>query len=174
MSTIVSILTIAFSFAAALVGLLNYQHIRQNEFQSKLFQIKIDAYRRIIEQCHGAYIQLDINTEPFNAIYKKSKDEWQEYFLKEISPLYKLGFDIESLVYKETIFLPSEVMDCVHNFSQRCLSFVTISSHYDAGLIIEDQNQIHRLYFEVVNSFRKDLNIDLIDQSLIARMREST
>lgn len=161
-----TVITIAVSYA-------NYTHTRQKEFQENLYKIKIETYKKIIEQCHDAWHQLDINSTPFVEIYSiKEKHDWEIYYKKEVVKLIHLGFDIEKIIFKETMFLPTKVMDKVYEFATKCIRYVVIASHFDTGLIIEHQDELHELFFEVVNAFRNDLGIEIIDESLKSRIGE--
>lgn len=161
-----TVITIAVSYA-------NYTHIRQKNFQENLYKIKLEAYKKLIDQCLDTWRQLDINASPFVEIYDfDTKDEWEKYYEKEVGKLVHLGFDIQKTIFKETTFLPSKVMDTVFEFSNKCIRYVVIAAHFDTGLIIERQDELHELFFEVVNVFRKDLGIEIIDESLKSRIGE--
>ena len=163
---ILTIVTIAVSYA-------NYTHIREKDFHDNLYKTKVEAYKKLIDQCVDVWKQLDINSTPFVQIYEiKDPEEWKEYYLKEVSKLFHLGFDLQKEIFKHTTFLPSKVMDKVFEFSEQCLSYVTIASHFDTGLIIERQDELHELFFEVVNTLRSDLGIEVINESLKSRIGE--
>ena len=117
--------------------------------------------------------QLDINSTPFVQIYDfNNKEDWQKYYEKEVGKLVHLGFDIRKTIFKETTFLPSKVMDTVFEFSNKCISYVVVASHFDTGLIIERQDELHKLFFDVVDAFRNDLGIEVINESLKIRIGE--
>ena len=63
-------------------------------------------------------------------------------------------------------------MDTVFEFSNKCIRYVVVASHFDTGLIIERQDELHELFFEVVNTFRSDLGIEVINESLKSRIGE--
>jgi hypothetical protein len=163
---VLTVITIAVSYS-------NYTHIRQKDFQDSLYKIKVEAYKKLIEQCHDAWHQLDINSTPFVQIYDfNTKEEWEDYYKREVAGLVHIGFDIEKTIFKETMFLPAKVMDKVYEFTTKCIRYVVIASHFDTGLIIEQQDELHELFFEVVNTFRSDLGIEVIDESLKSRIGE--
>lgn len=104
----------------------NYHHSRKKDFQDKLFQIKLDAYKELNAKCYDAYLTLNINSEPFNEIYKiDTKDEWDRYFDKEFMGLYKVGFQLQETIYGYAYLLPNDVITKYYDFSNFCLGFVT-------------------------------------------------
>lgn len=170
---ILTLTNIVLTAIAIAVTYANYTHIREKDFQDNLYKTKVEAYRTLIEQCVDIWRQLDINSTPFVQIYDvKDEAQWMEYFLKEIHPLYHLAFDLQKEIFRHTTFLPSKVMDKVFEFSEECLSYITTASHFDTGLIIQRQDELHDLFFELVNTLRSDLGIELIDESLNRRIGE--
>lgn len=151
----------------------NYRHGREKDFQDSLYKIKVESYKKIVDQCVDVWQQLDINSTPFVQIYDcKDKDEWELYCEKEVTKLVHLGFDIQKTIFKETTFFPAKVMDAVFDFSNKCIRYVVIATHFDTALIIEKQDELHETFFEVVNSLRADLGIAVIDESLQKRIGE--
>lgn len=45
-----------------------------------------------------------------------------------------------------------------------------MSYHFDTGYIIENQQKLHDIYWELLNMYRKDLNIESIDIDLKKRL----
>jgi hypothetical protein len=151
----------------------NYRHSREKDFQDNLYKIKVKSYKKIINQCLDVWQQLDINSTPFVQIYDfKNENEWTIYYEKEVTKLIHIGFDIQKTVFRETTFLPAKVMDTIFDFSNKCIRYVVIAGHFDTGLIIEKQDELHVLFFEVINSLRTDLGIEIIDESLQKRIGE--
>ncbi len=161
-----TVITIAVSYA-------NYTHIRQKDFQDNLYKIKVEAYKKLIDQCLDTWRQLDINSTPFVQIYDfKTKEEWQAYYEQEVGKLVHLGFDIQKSIFRETTFLPSKVMDTVFAFSEKSIRYVVNAVHFDTGVIVAGQDELHELFFDVVNAFRTDLGIEVINDSLKSRIGE--
>lgn len=168
--TTINIFLTVITFA---VTYANYTHLREKDFQENLYKIKVEAYQNLIEQCLDSWRQLDINAAPFVQIYDfKTKADWEDYYQKEVSGLTHLGFNIQKTIFKEATFLPSKVMETVFEFSNICVRYVVVAVHFDTGLIIEKQDELHELFFEVVNAFRTDLEIEVINESLKSRIGE--
>lgn len=174
--TTVEILTLTNIILTAItltVTYFNYRHSREKDFQDNLHKIKSESYKTIIDQCLDGWQQLDINSTPFEKIYDcKDKTEWDVYYEKNVSTLIHIGFDIQKTIFKETVFLPSKVMDTVFEFSNKCIRYVVIAGNFDTSLLIEKQDELHELFFEVINSLRSDLGIEMIDKSLKKRIKE--
>ena len=170
---VLTLTNIILTAIALAVGYSNFKHLREKDFHDILYKTKFDTYKIIIDQCLDVWRQLDINSTPFVEIYDiKDKADWEIYHEKEISKLIHLGFDIQKTVFKYTTYLPGNVMDKVFEFSEKCIRYVVIAYHFDTGLIIEKQDELHKLFFEVVNSFRSDLGIEIIDESLKTRLSQ--
>lgn len=155
------------------VGLtyFNLKYNRKKDFQDKLYQLKLDAYRELNESCYEATQRLDINSTPFVQIYDfKDKSEWTEYCKQNMGEQFIQSFDLQKLTFKNSLILPSDIVDKYHEFTNFCISFVTSSYHFDQGLIINNQDRLWDLYTDLLNSFRKDLQIETIDGSLSKRI----
>jgi hypothetical protein len=171
MSNEISILNII--ILAANVGIIYWTliHNKKKDFEDQLFKEKFDTYKQLIDSSYDALKALDINSDPFRKIYDiKDKAEWQEYFQKEVSKLYKIGFGLEDNIRKKSIYLPATVVDKFIEYSHLCMGYVTNCYHYDTGVIIDCQDRLSDLFFDLVNEIRSDLNIDLIDESLKTRI----
>ncbi|TFF37889.1 hypothetical protein [Mucilaginibacter psychrotolerans] len=153
------------------VTYFNYHHLRKKDFQDKLFQIKLDAYRDLNAKCYDAYLTLNINSEPFNEIYNiETKEEWDKYFEKEFMGLYKVGFGLQESIYGYAYLLPTAVIEKYYDFSNFCLGFVTMSAHFDTGLIVDNTDRMWGYYAELLNLIRHDLKIEVIDKGLLKRV----
>lgn len=149
----------------------NLRFSRRKEFQDKLFQLKFEAYNELNNACYESVNRLDINSTPFVQIYDfKQKDEWVEYCENNMGNEYKQSHDIQRLMYKYSLILPSDIIEKYYEFTNACISFVTSCYHFDSELISNNQNQLANLYVDLINKFRTDLNIDLIDGSLSRRI----
>jgi len=153
------------------ISYFSYHHSRKKDFQDKLFQIKLDAYKELNAKCYDAYLTLNINSAPFNEIYKiDTKEEWRKYFDKEFMTLYKVGFQLQKTIYGHAYLLPNDVITKYYDFSNFCLSFVTMAAHYDAGLIIDSTDRMWDYYSDLVNLIRQDLKIEIINKGLLKRV----
>lgn len=157
--------------AALTVTYFNYHHSRKKDFQDKLFQIKLDAYKELNAKCYDAYLKLNINSHPFNEVYNIiSKTAWDIYFDKEITKLYHVGFNLQETIYSYSYLLPNDVIEKYYNFSSFCLSFITNSAHYDTGLMSDTTEKLWENYTQLINLIRHDLNIEMIDKGLLKRI----
>lgn len=68
------------------------------------------------------------------------------------------------------MILPSNVVGEYYDFANRCISFVASTYHFETGIISDNQEQLWDKYFDLLNSYREDLNIHIIDESLKQRM----
>jgi hypothetical protein len=149
----------------------NYRHSRKKDFQDKLYQIKLDAYKELNMKCYDAFKQLNINSSPFDEIYNiDTKPEWDIFFLREIPKLYYVGFQLQESIYNYAHILPNDVMESYYDFSNNCLSFVTNSAHFNIELIIDSTDRIWKQYAELIDITRKDLSIEKVDKGLFKRM----
>jgi hypothetical protein len=155
------------------VGLtfFNLKYSRKKDFQDKLYQLKLDAYKELNESCYEATQRLDINSTPFVQIYDfKDKNEWTEYCKQNMGEQHHLSFNLQKLTYKNSLILPSDIVDKYHEFTNFCIAFVTSTYHFDTGTIINNQDRLWELYTDLLNSFRKDLKIETIDGGLRQRI----
>lgn len=172
---ILTLVNICMTAVSMSILYFNYRHTREKDFHDNIYKLKLDSYKKIIAQCHNAYKTLDINSTPFAQLYDiKDTQEWRKYYEQSITPLFRIGFDIRDIIYTDTVFLPSHVMDETFKFSDNCLQFVTICAHQNSEYIINKQDELHDLYFNVVNTIRADLGIEIIDDSLKARINMLT
>lgn len=149
----------------------NYHHSRKKDFQDKLFQIKLDAYKELNARCYDAYLTLNINSAPFNEIYNiETKEEWDKYFDKEFMGLYKVGFELQEVIYSYAYLLPNDIIEKYYEYSNFCLGFVTMSAHFNTGLIVDNTGRLWEYYTDLVNSIRHDLKIEIIDKGLLKRV----
>lgn len=154
-----------------LLTYFNLRHSRKKEFQDKLFQFKIDAYKTLNDACYAAVKRLDVNSTPYFEIYNfTDKDKWAKHCEANIGAEIIEGFKLQDLVYGQAIYLPTDVVDKFYEFTNDCISFVTQSYHFDTGLIILNQDRLWNKYIELLNLIRKDLNIELIDTGLKHRI----
>lgn len=144
---------------------------RRKDFEDKLFQIKLEAYQDLNKFCHENIKRLSINSTPFVEIYDyKDEKEWGEYCVKNMDEQFIKGFELQDLTFKYSLLLPSKIVDKFYDFSNMCIHFVTMSYHFDTGLIINNQDRLWDLYIDLINEFRKDLDIDIIDGGLRQRI----
>lgn len=146
-------------------------HNRKKDFEDQLFKEKFDTYKMLIEDAYDAIVKLDVNASPFVEIYDiKTKEEWETYFQKHAGRMFEIGFGLEEKIRKKSIYLPVNVVDKFVEYSNLCVWYVTNCFHYDTGLIIDVQDKLLDLFFDLTNEIRSDLKIDLIDESLKNRM----
>lgn len=168
---IFAFVTILLTLANVLITFFNMRYGRKKDFQDKLFNLKLDAYREINEAAYQATRRLQINSEPFNRIYDfKNKDEWAKFCEVNLNEQFKESFELQLLTYKHSLILPSIVVDKYHDFTGLCVAFVTMTHHFDTGLIVENQDRLWEMYIDLLNEFRKDLRIEIIDSSLQKRV----
>lgn len=154
------------------VGYLTYRFSKKKDFEDKLFQIKIDAFKEINDACFSAYQKLDVNSTPFVEMYDfKSEKEWRKYHKKKITPLFKIGIDIEKLVFKHTLFLPPKIVDKIDNYGQYCLSYITQYGHFDSGLNCESYDRLWEMYTELLGLLREDLKVLELEKGLVSRIK---
>lgn len=153
------------------ITFFNLKFSRRKDFQDKLFQIKLDAFNEMNMACYEATKFLSTNCSPFAEIYKiEEKKDWEIYFQETISVEYHKYFDLQNLTYKYSLVLPPKVVDQYHEFTNRCLSYITMSFHFDAGLLIDSQDKLWENYINLLNEFRGDLKIEKIDGGLRNRL----
>ena len=155
------------------ISYFNYHYSRKKDFQDKLFQIKLDAYKELNAKCYDAFRTLNILSSPFSEIYnfeENEKEKWDEFFQKEISKLYHVGFKLQETIYGYAHLLPNSVIEQYYEFSNFCLGFVTMSAHFDAGLIINNTDRLWGYYTDLLNTIREDLKIETIDKGLLKRV----
>lgn len=163
-NTLLTTLTLTISY-------FNYHHSRKKDFQDKLFQIKLDAYKDLNAKCYDAYLTLNINSTPFNKIYDfENKADWDVFFDKEFKGLYKVGFQLQESIYGYGYLLPNDVIEKYFDFSNFCLGFVTMSAHFDTALIVDNSDRMWAYYIELLNLIRHDLKIEVIDKGLLKRV----
>jgi len=144
---------------------------RKKDFQDTLYKFKIEAYKTIVDECYTAYGDLNVNAHPFVTVYDyEDTAEWKTKFQSEITQLFSVGFGLQKLVYRNSAFLPPEIVDQLHNYSEECLSFVTKASNGDTAIMVEQQDKLWDLLIELINAIRKDLKTDIIDATLASRI----
>lgn len=149
----------------------NYKHNRKKDFQDKLYQLKLAAYTELGEACYEAIMRLDINSTPFVQIYDfEEKEKWIKYCEQNMSEQFSKSIEMQKLTYKHTLYLPNKIIDKYHDFTKYCISFVTTSYHFDTDLIISNQDRLWDLYLDILDGFRSDLNIEIIDVDLRTRI----
>jgi hypothetical protein len=157
--------------AALSLAFFNYKHSRKKDFQDKLYQLKLDAYKELNAKCYEAYKQLNSNSWPFSEIYNiEIETEWDTFFVKEVSKLYHVGFELQELIYNHSHILPNEVIEAYNEFSNFCLGFVTKSAHYDTHLIVDSTGRLWGIYTELIDIIRNDLHIEKVNKDLFKRM----
>lgn len=163
--------TIVLTAVNVVMTFFNLRHGKKKEFQDKLFQLKLDAYKELNNSCYETTQRLDINSSPFVEIYDtKDEDQWVKHCKANMREQISKSFDLNKLIYKYSLILPSEIINKYHEFTNESISFVTMSYHFNTGLIIENQDRLWGLYIDILNSFRKDLEIDMIDSGLRKRI----
>lgn len=154
------------------VGYLTYRFSKKKDFEDQLFQIKIEAYKEINEACFKAFQKLDVNSTPFVEMYDfKTENEWRKYYEKEVTPLFYIGFDIEKLVFKHTLFLPPGIVDKFDEYGQYCLSYITQFGHFDSKLNCESSDRLWEMYTELLGLLREDLKVLELDKGLVSRIK---
>ena len=154
------------------VGYLTYKFSKKKDFEDKLFQIKIEAYKEINESCFKAFQKLDVNSTPLVEIYDfKKEKEWKKYYKKNVTKLFSVGLNLEKLVFKHTIFLPPKIVDKLDNYSQYCISFITQYSHFNQKLNVESSDRLWEMYTELLGLLREDLKVLELDKGLVSRIK---
>lgn len=168
---ILTIITVGLTSINILITYFNLRYNRKKDFQDKLFQYKLDAYKTLNSTCYNAVKRLDINSTPFVKIYDyKEEKEWLEYCEANMGDEIIENFKLQDQVYAEAMYLPTEVVDKFYDFTNDCISFVTQAYHFDTALIIANQDKLWNKYIELLNLVRRDLNIELIDIGLKNRI----
>lgn len=164
-------ITVGLTSVNVLLTYFNLRHSRKKEFQDKLFQFKIDAYKTLNDACYFAIKRLDVNSTPYVEIYNYTDEkEWVKYCEANMGTEIIEVFKLQDLVYGQAMYLPTDVVDKFYDFTNDCISFVTHAYHFDTGLIISNQDRLWDKYIELLNLIRKDLNIELIDTGLKHRI----
>jgi hypothetical protein len=133
--------------------------------------MKVDAYKSLNDACYASIMRLDINSTPYVEIYNYAdENEWLKYCEANMGAEIIEGFRLRDLVYRQVIYLPTEIVDKFYDFSNDCLSFVTQAYHFDASIIIANQDRLWEKYIDLMNSIRKDMNIEIIDTGLRRRI----
>lgn len=154
------------------VGYLTYKFSKKKDFEDKLFQIKIEAYKEINEACFKAFQKLDVNSTPLVEIYDfKNEKEWKNYYEKKVTKLFNIGFNLEKLTFKYTIFLPPEIVDKFDEYGQYCISYITQYSHFDSRLNCESYDRLWEMYTELLGLLREDLKVLELDKGLVSRIK---
>lgn len=140
------------------------------------YKEKSRVYRKLLKQCSDAVRELDYSSTPFTQIHDfKDKGKWEKYFLKEITPLYHLGFDLEEAAQENSTVLSKKVMRGVVRFSQMCLRYVTNAAHFDGGIMLDTQSRLLNAFEGVQRCMRDDLHIDDLERGIKSRLvRKST
>lgn len=170
----INIINVFFLAVNAIILYFTVIYGRKKDFEDDLYKRKLDAYNFLSNECYQLYKRLDINSTPFVHIYDiETEEEWIKHCTNNMNELHHLGFDLQDTIYKYAVYLPNPVIDKLINFSNHCLSFVTMSYHFDTELIIKNQDHLWDLYLNLLTEFRKDLSIEAIDHSLRERMTET-
>lgn len=168
-------ITVVLTLVNVIMTYFNLRYIRRKDFQDKLFLLKLDAYIELNEACYETTKRLEINTTPFVEIYDiENEEEWSKYCEKNMGEQFSKSFELQKLTYKHSLILPSDIVEKYHEFTNKSISYVTMVYHFDAGLIIENQDLLWNLYIDLLNSFRKDLEIETIDGGLRQRITSKT
>jgi hypothetical protein len=164
-------ITVGLTSVNVLLTYFNLRHSRKKEFQDKLFQFKIGAYKTLNDAYYSAVKRLDVNSTPYVEIYNYTDEkEWVKYCEANMGTEIIEGFKLQDLVYGQAMYLPRDVVDKFYDFTNDCISFVTHAYHFDTGLIISNHDRLWDKYIELLNLIRKDLNIELIDTGLKHRI----
>src|SRR5664279_5851377 len=97
-------ITVGLTSVNVLLTYFNFRRSRKKEFQDKLFQFKVDAYKTLNDACYGAVKRLDINSSPYVAIYDYSDEaEWVKYCEANMGTEIIHGFKLQDLVYGQAM-----------------------------------------------------------------------
>ena len=152
--------------------LTTYNLSRKKDFQEKLYNLKLEAYRAIIESCSLCYKKI----EHFIFIIDDFEDtdelnEWVFAHEKKISGIYKCANELEDVIYKELIVIPGRSRDAAFHIADRVNHFGTnvFGHHYNEAHIVADD--IFLLYHDLIELFSDDLGVPEIDSQLQLRIR---
>jgi len=163
-NTVLTTVTLALAY-------FNYSHSRKKDFQDKLYQLKLDAYKDLNAKCYDAYLALSSNAEPFDQLNEiDTPEEWDKVLGKASSKLYKIGYGLQESFFGYAYLLPDKVLDQYHEYSNFCIGFATMAFHYDTVLIADNTDRLWDYYTGLVNLIRQDLNIEVIDKGLLKRV----
>ena len=169
--TIFTLSTILLTSINVALTYFNIRHSRNKEFQDKLFQLKFDAYNEMNQVCYAAIKRLDINSSPFCEIYNfKEKKEWEKYFTERINEQLHFGFEMRDLIFKYTLIIPASIISKYEIFTNHCINYIVVCTHFDTEKIMDKEEKISNLYYDLLNEFRTDLKIDIIDGGLRQRI----
>ncbi len=164
-------ITIILTTVNVLITYFNLRHNKKKDFQDKLYQMKLQSYKELNASCYKSIKRLDINSSPFVQIYDyEKKEDWEQYCQQHMGEQFHESFELESLIYEHAMLLPTEIAVKYREFANHCISFVTMTYHFDTGLIIDKQNRLWDMYIDLLEEFRSDLNIEKIDESLRQRI----
>ncbi|MEZ4720403.1 MAG: hypothetical protein R2813_00835 [Flavobacteriales bacterium] len=149
-------------------------HDKRKDFESKLFELKLEAYRSIHVACSEIQLQLDINSDPFVKIYdydKSQKGEWEDYCRENILPMVNVGQGCFDSVFKEHgVYIPNSVMDCLQEFCVLATRYIVESVHFDTRILLDKEDRLNEALFNLRQTMRTDLGIDKLDRSLEDRI----
>lgn len=152
-------------------GYLVYRHERKKSFQEILYQRKMDAYQEILERCYATTIRLDVNSSPYTEIYEfKDQASWEAYWMTVNADEYAASFSLQDMLHKHAYILPQAILEPFQDFVNRSIHFVTVTTHFDTGILIDYMDKLWADYSTISDSIRADLHIEVIGKQLQRRI----
>jgi hypothetical protein len=165
-TSIVSIATSIF------LGVIVYNFTKKKDFQEKLYEQKCIAYQDLLQGCFEYMEKLNMSKEPFRKMYEyTSIEDWQTFCLNGDKELLEEGYTLMKKIHKYYLFIPKKNITMYTEFIKDCLLQVNRMQLFNSKLIIEHTAELIGKYYDLLNGFREDLKIDLIDDALTERLK---
>lgn len=146
-----------------------YWRENKKQFQEKIFEFKLNAYKEILEETGLFYDDVFTFLELFQE-YEKSEDEWNIDAKEHFKDFYGKAFALKRLYYKNIALLPEEPLTELNDLVGRCISHVTMHSHIKTSLPHDSYENLYEKIMNFAELARKDLSINLLNASLNNRL----
>ena len=168
---ILTITNICLTFVTLIITYFSYRFSKKKDLEDKLFDEKTEIYKEINQLCYSAYHQISPKVIDLKHIENcNNKNQSDNNFENEILKLKQKGIEIEDKLFTNILFIPSNVVKEVQEYSRKIVSYVESYPSTDTKLKKENHIELWDNYQTILITMRHDLKINNIDKSLLNRI----
>ncbi|MEZ0485403.1 hypothetical protein [Fibrella aquatica] len=152
-----------------LSGILVYWRENKKQFQEKIFEQKLGAYKEIIEEL-GMYYEDVFSFLNYFQFYEQSAEQWLIDSKPYFAEYFPKAFALKRLYYKNLILLPEPLLTHLDEVLGRCIRHITVHHHIHTTIPLDSHDELYDLIAAFAEKAREDLSISVLNGTLNKRL----
>jgi hypothetical protein len=160
---------------SAFIAVLTYMRTKRQEFENRLYHLKLDALANCTYYMEQYFIQMESSIH-YSKKLNQGKEKFDRRYVQDLNiGLEKSTFEVYSQVLKQTVYFQKDVIAAAKDFVHNAFFDFTDDLPTDNNTcikIMEDHYQEQIVLGNKLNDLmRNSMHLDKIDQSLFKRSK---